>query len=457
MDPLDALRSGQFAGHKRLNLSCDLTEFPLEVLDLSDSLEILDLSNNHLSSLPKEFEQLQKLKAVFFINNVFDEFPAILSACPNLSMIGFKGNQLRKIGEGVLAPTIRWLILTNNQLETLPTDIGNLSKLQKCMLAGNRLQSIPNELANCRNLELIRLSANQLPQLPESLLTLPRLSWLAYAGNPFCESKKATAELSETRSLLAIDEDELQLGEVLGQGASGVIYKALWTPKSPDSHAAVSNQPQTVAVKLFKGSITSDGLPLDEMQACIAAGAHPNLVSVLGKLSRPLEGKAGLIFSFIPADYEILGNPPSLETCSRDTYREDTSFTLPVIVNIARSIASAASHLHANGIMHGDLYAHNTLVNSSGEAILSDFGAASFYHPTDADAAIGQALERIEVRAFGCLLEDLLDRHTPDEENDPMKEEGGLALLRNLQQDCMHPVPNTRPLFPKILETLVNL
>ena len=459
MESLNALQSGQLVGQKRLQLSCGLTEFPMAILELADSLEILDLSNNHLSHLPEAFGQLQKLKVVFFTNNEFEEFPAVLSACPALSMVSFKGNKLKTIGEQVLSPILRWLILTDNQIETLPRDIGTLSKLQKFMLAGNQLQSLPDELANCQNLELIRLAANRLPKLPDCLFKLPRLTWLAYAGNPCCEENSGPSEASAMRSLPVIDADELQLGDVLGQGASGVIYKGLWTPKPTNSGTAASQtgpgQPQEIAVKLFKGDITSDGLPLDEMQACIAAGSHPNLVNVLGKLTSHIEGKTGLVFSFIPADYEKLGDPPSLESCTRDTYSAATSFTLPVIVQIARGIASAVAHLHAHDIMHGDLYAHNILVNEVGDSILGDFGAASFYHSTE--RSLGQALERLEVRAFGCLLEDLLDRCALTQGEESAEAKAHLACLRRLQADCMQPVPAMRPLFTQICEILTNL
>ena len=44
MDTLAQLRAGQLAGIKRLDLSCGLTEFPREIFDLADSLEILNLS-----------------------------------------------------------------------------------------------------------------------------------------------------------------------------------------------------------------------------------------------------------------------------------------------------------------------------------------------------------------------------------------------------------------------------
>ncbi|MEM9165183.1 MAG: protein kinase, partial [Cyanobacteria bacterium P01_F01_bin.4] len=206
----------------------------------------------------------------------------------------------------------------------------------------------------------------------------------------------------------------------------------------------------------------SDGSPLDEMQACIAAGDHPNLVTVLGKLGNPVEhspdhnvvqksgSKAGLVFSFISPDYINLGGPPDLESCTRDTYSPETSFTLPSILTITRGIASAVAHLHTQGILHGDLYAHNILVNGTGASILGDFGAASFY--SAADPALGQALERLEVRAFGCLLEDLLDRCC-----DTNQDNLAIARLRRLQQDCMQSASTMRPRFQSICETLAEV
>jgi hypothetical protein len=58
--------------------------------------------------------------------------------------------------------------------------------------------------------------------------------------------------------------------------------------------------------------------------------------------------------------------------------------------------------------MHGDLYAHNILHGGQGQALMGDFGAASFY--ATGDQTLADALQRLEVRAFGCLLEELLDR-----------------------------------------------
>jgi Protein tyrosine and serine/threonine kinase/Leucine rich repeat len=437
METIDLLRSGKLQGIKRLDLAAGLTEFPIEIFDLADSLEILNLSDNKLRSLPADLGRLHKLKIIFLSNNDFEEVPEVLADCPNLSMVGFKSNKIRVLGENILPLNVRWLIFTDNQLERLPKSIGHLHKLQKLMLAGNQLRSLPDEMAACQNLELIRLAANRLESLPSWLFSLPRLSWLAYAGNP-CR----IATLSPT--VANIPWADLTLADTLGEGASGVISQGVW--QSP------SQLPTDVAIKIFKGAITSDGSPADEMNACIAAGGHPHLVGALGKIIDCPDDRSGLILSLIPPDYQNLGNPPSLNSCTRDTYAVNTSFSIETVLRITIGIASAVAHLHTQGIMHGDLYAHNILVNESGHSLLGDFGAASSYDLSDKIA--GAALERSEVRAFGCLLEDLLERaQVPSAEADKQI----FSRLNKLQQDCLQTIPSARPLFIEIDQILAEI
>jgi Protein tyrosine and serine/threonine kinase/Leucine rich repeat len=438
METIDLLRSGQLQGIKRLDLAAGLTEFPIEIFDLADSLEILNLSDNHLRSLPADLGRLHKLRIIFLSNNDFEEVPEVLADCPHLSMVGFKSNKIRVLGENILPLNVRWLILTDNQLERLPNSIGKLEKLQKLMLAGNQLRSLPDEMAACENLELIRLAANRLEFLPSWLFSLPRLSWLAYAGNPAC-----IANLSPTVPSIAWA--DLTLSDTLGEGASGVISKGVW--QSP------AQTPTDVAIKIFKGAMTSDGTPADEMNACLAAGGHPHLVGALGKIVDCPDNKSGLILSLISPDYQNLGNPPSLDSCTRDTYPAGTSFTVAAILRIAIGISSVAAHLHAQGIMHGDLYAHNILVNGeTNHPLLGDFGAASSYDLDDPIAS--SALERLEVRAFGCLLEDLLDRAQVSE---AQAEKWVFSQLDELRQDCLQPTPGTRPLFREIDRVLAEI
>ena len=437
---LEHLRAGQLAGTQRLKLACGLTEFPREIFDLADTLEILDLSGNALSSLPEDLPRLGKLRIVFCSDNQFTELPEVLGQCPQLSMIGFKANRIRKVAGASLPPLLRWLILTDNEVEALPAEIGNCTQLQKLMLAGNRLSTLPEELAACSRLELLRLSANQLGELPAWLLRLPRLSWLAYAGNPLEEALETVA-LRDT-AITGIPWDTLDIEHQLGEGASGVIYRAQQRSRGASS--------QPVAVKLFKGAVTSDGLPHSEMAACIRAGRHPNLIPVLGKVKDHPDGVDGLVMELIDPQFGNLAGPPSLASCTRDIYRDGTRFELSDALNIARGIASAACHLHEQGIMHGDLYGHNILHGIEGSALLGDFGAASFYS-TD-DAASGAGLQRLEVRAWGCLLEELIERcDTQASQRDAM------TALTDLKLRCLSEDADSRPLFDEIVSVLSAL
>lgn len=425
---LEDLRAGKLAGSRRLKLSCGLSEFPREIFALAATLEILDLSGNALSTLPDDLPRLGKLRILFCSDNPFTELPAVIGQCAELEMVGFKANRIETVPAAALPANLRWLILTDNQIAELPPEIGRCSRLQKLMLAGNRLQSLPPEMANCTRLELLRISANRLSALPEWLLSLPRLSWLAFAGNPFCAGAARPTDISP------IHWDDLQVGHPLGEGGSGVIHQAQW-------------RSQPVALKLFKGALTSDGLPLNEMHACMAAGAHPHLIPVLGKLEAHPDDAHGLIMALIDDSFRNLAGPPSLDSCTRDVYPAEAEFDLDTVVRIVRGIASAAEHLHAQGIMHGDLYAHNILHGADGQSLLGDFGAASFVAPENQPAA--EALQRIEVRAFACLLEELLERC-------PVAVDGQktLKMLGDLQGDCAQESVGARPLFTEIVRQL---
>lgn len=69
------------------------------------------------------------------------------------------------------------------------------------------------------------------------------------------------------------------------------------------------------------------------------------------------------------------------------------------------------SYLHEKGICHGDLYAHNVLVDGeTGATILCDFGASFFYPSEKHEHHHSFVLEGTEVRAFGLMARDMACR-----------------------------------------------
>lgn len=439
MDTLDELRAGRLHGARELRLSSGLTNFPDEIFDFADSLEVLDLSGNQLDSLPDDLPRLHRLRVLFCSGNPFRVLPEVLGRCPQLEMVGFRSCRIESVPAEALPPRLRWLILTDNRIRQLPASIGRQGRLQKLMLAGNLLETLPVELARCARLELLRVAANRLVELPDWLLKMPRLSWLAYAGNPFCAglevARKACIQVP------GLPWSELTLQQVLGEGASGVIHQARW---EADGAA------RDVAVKCFKGAVTSDGLPGNEMVVCLDSGRHVGLIPVLGRLQGHPEGIEGLVMERVDPAFSTLAGPPSRASCTRDVYTPGLTLSAAASLRLAAGMAAVAAHLHARGILHGDLYAHNILHRPDGKALLGDFGAASFIPPDD--RALADGVQRLEVRAFGCLLEELIE-HSDD--SDP----AGTVMpaLVALRDRCLHLDPGARPLFAELVGALSTL
>jgi len=82
--------------------------------------------------------------------------------------------------------------------------------------------------------------------------------------------------------------------------------------------------------------------------------------------------------------------------------------------------------------------------------LLGDFGAASFLAPQDRQQAI--ALQRLEVRAFACLLEELLERCSAVADSRLTME----ALVK-LKTACMQELTSERPLFDAVEQVLMKL
>lgn len=429
MEILKKLKSGDLIGTTQIKIAAGLEIFPQELYSLVDTLEVLDLTDNNLSSLPNDFDRFKKLKRLFLSNNQFNHVPKILSKLPNLSMIGIRNNKIKIFEENSLPLSTRWLILTDNELESLPEFIGDLKLLQKFMLSGNKLGFLPNSISKCTNLELLRIAANNLASFPISLLSLPKLSWLAYSGNPFCK-KHPDSKIE----LQTVNWEELEIKELLGEGASGNIYKAIYNNIE-------------VAIKIFKGEMTSDGLPQEEMEINISMGVHENLIDVLAKVINHPENKDVLMLELIPSTFFNLGLPPSLESCTRDVYAKDFKLSTKAVLKILKGMVSAAVHMHERGIMHGDFYAHNIMIDNNANSILGDFGGASYYESEDFE--LNNSLEKLEVRAFGCLIEELLEFSKQDNQDINIKE-----LLSQLKISCLNEVPTERPLFKQISNQL---
>lgn len=109
--------------------------------------------------------------ALFFLKNInrleLCLAPGVLTAIP--------GAQLKRLKH------LQTLILNNNSLKALPSEIGKLNELKILEVAHNALESLPEELNDLKVLELLDCSFNKLTILPALAITC--LTSLNVSGN----------------------------------------------------------------------------------------------------------------------------------------------------------------------------------------------------------------------------------------------------------------------------------
>jgi len=209
-----------------------------------------------------------------------------------------------------------------------------------------------------------------------------------------------------------------------------------------------------VAIKVFE--YEGDGGPaverfLREMRIA-AQLQHPNILPVFES------GEAtGFMYYIMPF---VAG------ATLRERLEREGSLPVPDAVGIAREVALALDHAHAEGIVHRDIKPENIML-ASGVAVVADFGIAralaeSGPKLTDTGLAIGtpnymspeQATAdhhidgRADIYALGCVLYEML-AGTP-----PFSGPTAQAVMARHTTDPVPPLSTVRPV-PGALETVV--
>ena len=360
---------------------CDLAALPAAIGGCSN-LRTLELGGNrNLATLPDELALCARLEVLFILgSDKLVDVPRVLGRMPSLTRLGLRSNAIATIAADALPPNVEHLILTCNRLTTIDVAVfDRLTKVRKLMLANNAIRRLPAAgVAKLRSLELLRLANNRLEALPVELFLLPRLAWLALHGNPLTGLARPTRRVPSVEAK-AVTVDMSAAGE-LGEGASGTVRAGTW-------------RNQVVAVKYFKSSDgkSSDGRALDEVALFAAVGDdHPSITSCVAVLDAPGE-PLGVLMERLSDDHTDLALPPTIVEVTKDRYGAGT-FDAAYVVRVLSALSSALAHLHGSlRIAHGDVYAHNTLVNADASSVrLGDFGAAFPY----STLAIGEVRSR---------------------------------------------------------------
>ena len=111
-------------------------------------LKKLDLNNLGLTTLPDALEVLAPtLEILFMSENKIEVFPPVIGKLTKLRMLSLRGNCIKELSSTNLpTSSLIWLILTNNQISHVHSNVGELKHVRKLMLSHNNIKSIPKEM-----------------------------------------------------------------------------------------------------------------------------------------------------------------------------------------------------------------------------------------------------------------------------------------------------------------------
>ncbi|XP_059150135.1 toll-like receptor Tollo [Physella acuta] len=144
----------------------NLKEIP--VLSYAESLQVVDLSNNVITSLlPVTFQDLQALKKIVLSNNQLTSLHVRqFKGCESLEVLDLSSNSLNKLDVDIFTfvKSIVEINLSNNQLTSFSQEFMSLVNLKILNLSGNKItQTYRGQFPN--HVEIIDLSRNNIANI----------------------------------------------------------------------------------------------------------------------------------------------------------------------------------------------------------------------------------------------------------------------------------------------------
>ncbi|XP_072934143.1 leucine-rich repeat-containing protein 47-like [Epargyreus clarus] len=167
-----------------------LSSIPDEIKGLVN-LQSLLLYGNKLSEFNENITSLPKLKVLDLSRNQITAIPDTLNNMKELTSINFSSNQIETMPKLGDLPNLIIVDVSNNKLTSfLDLETANVPHLSDLKLKGNAIDSIPSYLPRCvPSLKNFDMGDNQLKIIPAELASLSKLKELNLKGNKLADKR----------------------------------------------------------------------------------------------------------------------------------------------------------------------------------------------------------------------------------------------------------------------------
>ena len=122
-----------------------------------------DYRNKGLNSFPKEILNNTGLTKLDLSGNDIESLPSEIGKLKKLQELYIIDSGLRALpGEIRMFTDLRILDVHDNELTGIPAEIGQLPKIEKIDFSGNQITALPNEIYNLTHLDELNITGNPL-------------------------------------------------------------------------------------------------------------------------------------------------------------------------------------------------------------------------------------------------------------------------------------------------------
>ncbi|KRK03620.1 leucine-rich repeat-containing protein 40 isoform X3 [Drosophila yakuba] len=168
----------------------ELTEVPDQVFQIArdEGVHVVDFARNQLSTLPNGLQHMKDLVTELVLsNNVIGYVPQFISQFTRISFLNLSNNLLNDLPTefGVLN-TLRELNIANNRFQFIPNCVYELKGLEIFIASENHIKMLNvSGLQSMPRLSTLDLRNNDIETVPPILGNLTNITHLELVGNPF--------------------------------------------------------------------------------------------------------------------------------------------------------------------------------------------------------------------------------------------------------------------------------
>ncbi|KAJ4954477.1 hypothetical protein NE237_011260 [Protea cynaroides] len=314
-------------------------------------------------------------------------------------------------------------------------------------------EQIQPDTANCQALEAEGTTQHE-PEVSTSS------TFLSSGESVSSQGSSSTKEDKESSSMIdwEINWEDLRLGEEIGQGSFGVVYRGIWNGSE-------------VAIKLYIASEYREGILLDYKKeiGIMRRLRHPNVLLFMGAVYSP--ERLAIVTEFLPRG-------SLFKTLQKKNFPLDMRRRLRMSLDVARGM----NYLHNRNppIVHRDLKSSNLLVDKNWTVKVGDFGLSQLKNATFLTTKSGRGTpqwmapevlrnepsdEKSDVFSFGVVLWELMTESIPWAHLNSLQVVGVVGFMdrrldipegldpriSSIIQDCWLSDPDCRPSFKDII------